>query len=423
MKSADSEQTSTKGVLSVLQPFYSGSTSFNGSRALLEQNSNHGKLKGVFRESLGNFDDPMKLFSDFKSERKKAGVQLNYATGALDTSCLFFGTEGDVDSEEQGAAVRIKLEDNKLWQLGSSYTYREGLAAEKNGTLSENHAIALDLRVPFTGELALIAETAHTSDSEKKEDDGYITAIRYDTGNFRFSGGYIDLGQAFDAPFADPVYQISTDARGIDTSLDFTRSAPMYFIQNLAMTLGFVDLKRHSDDQKVREVDTSLRFNIGKRNTFFLSWFGQEEGRDRTDTFRGSAEYKWNDLWSSRLQANHATSNFSRSWRFTLDTAWRQFSHSARLAAEWLKREIDTSRLSPIKETNLRFDYTRELWGLQMQAKHSQNRSESGQNFFGRFEYKPVFYHRYRFVTYLAVGNRAAFSFEEQLEFGMEVRF
>ncbi|MCP3952691.1 MAG: hypothetical protein GY697_10825, partial [Desulfobacterales bacterium] len=78
---------------------------------------------------------------------------------------------------------------------------------------------------------------------------------------------------------------------------------------------------------------------------------------------------------------------------------------------------------SPFEEANLRFDWKHELWGLQLQTRHSQNQDESGVNFFGRLEYKPVFFHRYRFITYTAVGNRAASSFEEQVEIGMEIRY
>ena len=417
------KNTRAKGVLSVLQPFYSGSTSFNGSRALLEQDWENIKIKGVFREGLGNFDDPMKLFSDFQSERKKAGVHLNYTSGAIDTRCLCFGSEGDVDSKEQGAAARIKLGKKSLWHLGGSYTYREAFEAVANGNRRRSHAMGVDTRLYMTEELAFVAETVHTSDSEKKEDDGYVASIQYGAGGLTFSGGYIDLGEEFEAPFADPLHHINSDARGMDTRLDYVRPESIGFFKNPAITMGFFDLNRHSDDQKVREMDASLRFGIGERDTFYISWFGQEEGSTHNQTFRGNAERKWDKWWTSRLQVNHSISNFTQTWRLTLDTDWKREIDSVRIAAEWIQREMDTSLLSPFTEANMRLDWNRQLWGIQVQAKQSENRTESGQNFFGRIEYRPLFYHRYRFITYLSIGNRAAFAFEEQVEIGMEVRY
>jgi hypothetical protein len=279
------------------------------------------------------------------------------------------------------------------------------------------------LRLPVTGELAMIMEMVHTSDTEKKDDDGYVATAVYDLGKFRASGGYIDLGEEFAARFADPLHHINGDARGFETSMDFSMSTPFGGLQNPAVTLGFFDVKRYSDDQKVREMDASLRFGIGQKDSLFFSWFGQEEGGYSNHTIRGNAEHKWNAMWASRFQANHTFADLNRSWRFTLDTTCRRKAGSIRLAVEWIQREIDTSPLSPFKETNLRFDWKDELWGLQLQARYSQNRDESGINSFGRVAYKPVFFHRYRLRTYLSVGNRAAFSFEEQVEIGMEIRY
>ncbi len=417
------EKRRAKGVLSVRQPFYDGSTSFSGSRARLEQRWRGGKAKGVFREGLGNFDDPMKLFSDFQSERKKAGLHLDHSAGDFDSRCLVFGTEGDVDSKEQGAAARMKYGNKERWQLGTSYTFREALMPADYKKRSRNQAIAADFRIPVSGSLALVMEAAHTSDSEKKNDDGYVTTAVYDAGRLRFSGGYIDMGKDFTATFADPLHHVAGDARGLDTSFDYSMASPLGYLNNPAVTLSFFDMQRHSDDTKFREMDVSLRFGVGQKDTFFISWFGQEEGSRSNHTLRGNAEHKWNAMWSSRLQANHAFADLNRTWRFTLDTTRREKKGYARLAAEWIKREIDTSRLSPFKEATLRFDWKREKWGLQLQTRHSQNEDESGVNFFGRVEYKPTFFHRYRFITYTSLGNRAAFSFEKQVEIGLEVRF
>jgi hypothetical protein len=411
------------GVLSVLKPFYDGPTSYNGSRAKLEQAWRDAKVKGVFREGLGNFDDPMKLFSDFQSERKKTGLHLNYNRGYLNSKWLVFGTEGDVDTQEQGAAVRLKLKNQKPWQLGFSYTYREAMVPETYNIRSWNHAIATDVRFPINSELSLIMELVQTSDLEAKEGDGALATVVYDMEALRFSGGYIDLGESFSAPFADPLHHVSQDARGVDARLDLSLASQIGYIESPSVTLGFFDLRRYSDQQKIREIDVSLRFSAGQKRKFFFSWFGREDGSALNHTIRGNVEHKWNARWASRFQANHSYTDFNRTWRYTLDTSCREKADFSRLSAEWIKREIDIARLSPLDEVNLRLDLSRELWGMQLQTRHSLNRMESGINFFGRLEYKPIFLHRYRFIAYTSLGNRAAFSFENQVEIGVEVRY
>ncbi len=94
-----------------------------------------------------------------------------------------------------------------------------------------------------------------------------------------------------------------------------------------------------------------------------------------------------------------------------------------RFSLQWMEREIDYSRFSPYRETNLRIDLNNECWGLQLQAKYSENLEESGMNYFGRFEYTPEFLHRYNLVSYVSVGRRSAVEFEEQIECGVEIQF
>jgi hypothetical protein len=187
--------------------------------------------------------------------------------------------------------------------------------------------------------------------------------------------------------------------------------------------MRFFDLKRSSDDETVREMDVSLRFAAGNRNSFFLNWYGQEDENGTTNTFLGTATHQWNAWWSSSLQVNRIDADDSGTWRFTLDTAYRREEHNARAALEWIRRTIDASTLSPFEETSLRLDWDNSCWGVQLQTRYSANAEDHGINAFGRLEYRREFLHRYQVITYAAVGDRSAFDFEKQVEVGMELHF
>jgi hypothetical protein len=78
------------GVLSVIDTYPGGDANYDASQAFAEQRWGNGRIKGVFREGLGSFDDPIKLFSDFKSERKKFGFRVDQGLGALQATGLAY---------------------------------------------------------------------------------------------------------------------------------------------------------------------------------------------------------------------------------------------------------------------------------------------------------------------------------------------
>jgi hypothetical protein len=411
------------GVFAAIDTYPGGDTSYDASQAFVEQRWENGKIKGVFREGLGAFDDPIKLFSDFKSEREKLGFRLDQALGALQTTGLAYTSEGDVDTDGAGAAARLRYGEEDSWQLGISFTHREALLPDGRDDRYRNQAMATDLRVPVFAPLALLAEFVHTEDSEKSSSNGYTAIAAYDRGRLRLSAGYIDLGEDFAADFADPLHGITSDARGIEAGADYSVPSTWRYFRNPMMTMRFFDLKRHSDDATLREIDAALRFAIGERDTFFLNWYGQQNEVGSTNTFLGTATHQWNPWWTSSLQANHIDAEGSGTWRFTLDTTYRREAQTARMALEWIRRTIDAAVLSPYEEASLRLDWDNSHWGVQLQTRYSENEDDNGYNFFGRVEYRREMLHRYQVITYASLGNRSAFDYEHQVEMGVEFRF
>ncbi|MBL0714359.1 MAG: hypothetical protein JJV98_11725 [Desulfosarcina sp.] len=301
-------------VFSAIKPFYEGEANYDGSHAMFEQHWGSGRLAGVFRDGLGSFDDPMKLFSDFKSERKKYGFKLEQSQGAAGTNALIFRSEGDVNTNEQGAAARVFYGHDDSWRVGSSYTYRKGRGTNRQGN-SRNHAMALDVRLPVRETVAIVAESVRTSDSLLNNDFGYVVSAEYDYGPLRISNGFIDLGENFKAPFADPLRHVRGDVRGLEATLDYTMTESLYFLTTPALAMSYFDLKRHSDNERIREIDASLRFGLGAHDSIFLSWFGRAESGGDNHSFLGSLNHQWDDVWSSHLEGYYTFMSKNRTWR------------------------------------------------------------------------------------------------------------
>lgn len=411
------------GVLAVIDTYPGGETDWDASQGLVEQRWAGGQINGVFREGLGTFDDPIKLFSDFKSERKKFGFRFDQGLGTCQAAGLAYTTEGDVDTEASGAAARLRFGVEDGWRWGAGFTLREALLLDGSDDRYRNQAVATDLRIPITEPLTLSVEYVHTEDTYKSSDNGYTALAAWDQGRLRMSAGYIDLGEDFAADFADPLHGVTTNARGIEAGVDYVLPSAWRYFSNPIFTMRFFDLMRHSDDETLREVDASLRFAASRRNTFFLNWYSQENEDGATHTFLGTATRQWSPWWASSLQVNRVDAEDSGTWRFTMDTAYRREAQTARVALEWVRRTIDAAILSPYEETNLRLDWGNQLWRMQLQGRYSENNDDHGYNAFGRVEYRREFLHRYQAITYASIGNRSSFDFEKQLEIGVEIRF
>jgi hypothetical protein len=411
-----------EAVFSAIKSLGNGDPNYDGSHAMLEQQWGPGRLVGVFREGLGSFDDPMKLFSDFRSERKKYGIKVEQRGGLFTTSALAFQSERDVNSNERGVASRAVLDKGDGWRIGSSYTYRKGRINEKHDN-HRNHSMAFDAYIPVSGPLAVVAETAFTRDTHLRNDYGYLLGGEYQNGQMRFSGNYIDLGEQFEAPFADPLRHVRGDVRGFETNLDYTFSIPGEYLSDPTLAASYFDLKRRSNNDKIWEVDMSMRIGIGDRSSYFLSWLGRKEGEIENHSFLNVLHREWNDVWSSRLEGSYAFTDRDRTLRMTLNTDVRRENDAGRLTLEWIERQVDSVRQSPFREAALRLDYDRENWGFQLHTSYNQDQGASGTNFFGRLENRSIFLHRYKVVAYTSIGNRSATSFEKQIEFGMEMFF
>ncbi len=416
------DQTATRGVFQVIRDYDGSAASYNGSQAMAERRWESGRLKGVFRDNLGSFQDPLQLFSDFRTERNKAGASIDQSHGMARLVGLLFTSEGDTDSGERGGAARLSYGDERSWLLGTSFTYREGRDTPSSDR-NESSALAVDLHYPLSDALLLAAEVVTTEDEMRGSDYGGVIRAEYDLGTLRLSAGYISLGENFRADFSDPLRQVYSDARGIDANIDYFMQRPSWYFSSLSASLRFFNLTRPSDDSELREIDGSLRFGIGTDDSFFLSLFHRDDEFGTNSNYMANVTHNWNETWSNLVQVHYSETDTSDTLRLTLSTNYTSSDYDGRLSFEWTRRAIDYSRFSPYEQSYIRFDLDSDRYHLQLQGKYSSNGERSGFNGFGRIDYKPEFLHRYRMLLYCSLGNRAAFETEGQVECGLEVQF
>jgi len=418
----DDSQT-VRGVFQMIQDYQGSSPSFNGSQAMAEKRWDSGKVKGVFRDNLGSFQDPLQLFSDFRTERNKIGGAVDQSYRRARLVGLLFTSEGDVDSQERGGAARLSLGDSRSWQLGASYTYRAGIDDRSGDDRNQSHVAALDMSYPISDSFVLAAELARSDDELLGSDYGGLIKGEYDMGTVRLSAGYISLGENFRADFADPLRQVYSDARGFDASIDYFMQRPIGSLSSLSATLRFFNLTRPSDESDIQEIDGSLRFGVGPSDSFFLSLFRRDDEFGSNANYMANMTHNWNETWSNLIQLNYSETDTSDTLRLTFNTTFAARAYLGRLSLEWTRRAIEYSRFSPYDQSYIRFDLENDLYHLQLQGKYSHNGERSGFNAFGRLDYTPQYLHRYGMLLYCSLGNRASLETEEQVELGIEVVF
>jgi hypothetical protein len=432
------ETRTMRGAFQAIKPFDGSSASYNGTQFLAEQQWAGINLKGVFRDTLGSFDDPFQLFSDFKTGREKLGFSAGSTFNRFEATALAFTSEGNVGNEEQGLAARLHYVSPADWAIGSSFTCRQ--AREETSSYdayrfqhtgdplvsedkTESQAFALDASYSVTDTFSILAEGVATDDELAGEGFGFGLKAEYDIGPLRLSAGYTSLGEDFRAAFADPLHHVDRDAQGFDAAIEYFMYEPLWLFTSFSATLRYFNLTRPSDDSTLEEADGSMRFGIGEQDTVFLSLFRRSDEFGSHASYMGNLTHAYNDTWSNTLQAQYSETDSSDSLRLTLGTDYRTESYRGRLSLEWSRRTIDYSRFSPYDQAYLRFDFGNDLYLLQVQASYTSNKEESGLNLFTRFDYTPEFLHRYHLILYASLGNRAAIETQEQYEIGIEVQF
>lgn len=403
----------------------------NGNSMLGEDREDTGlclpdeKDLAVYSDQLGTFEDPMQFFNDSKTEQKKTGLRVEQKKGLFKTVALLYDSKEEVLSREQGMAGRFTYGHEQQWLIGGSYTLRRTLGIESaEGVKRDNiYATALDVQVPVFDSIDLLFEAASSRGFQSEKDRGYLLRGVYDFGGIRWFGGYIDLGENFEASYADPLHNVHCDAKGFETGVDYFMTRPVWAVNNLEATLRFFDLTRYSSAEQVQEMDGSLNFGVSDNSKFSFDFLGRREGKTGKQSLLGNFSHNWNDQWSSGVESKYFANESSNTLRITVDSSLTNNNDTTKLSFDWIKKETESTGVSLLEENRVRLKVDLDLWCLQLQGKVSEDDDSHGTSVYGRLEYKTTIPNQYHLVGYAAIGSQSTFDFDERIEIGMKIGF
>lgn len=401
-----------------------GESDLDGSSGRAVRRWGSGDASAVFRRGLSTFDDPLALFSDFRTEYRKAGLQVRQAVGAARLSGLGFVAEGDTASEESGGAARMTVDLSADARLGASGTYRRlGAGTETRGADEAVGALDLHWRPGLDAVTALFAETALSRGFGDEWDGAVILGGRFRP-DPRLQGelSLLHLGEDFSASLSNPLRDVQADAWGAASNGDLALPDAGPFAAPGFSWSAFW-LRRHSRSQTRAEVDATLRTGIGEDTGLSLSWLGSWEEIGVSHSVLLNVDHRWNRRMSSRLQGAFTDSGFERTGRLRLEGEVREGPDGARLGLEGVARQGDWDEGRVTREMALLGDAWWGDWRTGGFARLNRRDGSEGVNLFLQLERTVEWLHRYRLRSYIALGDRAAFKTAEQVEIGVELSF
>jgi hypothetical protein len=401
-----------------------GEDDLDGSSGRAMRRWDSGDVSAVFRRGLATFDDPLVLFSDFRTEYRKAGIQLRQALGPTRLSGLGFTAEGDTAGEDSGAAARVTADLSARTTIGAAGTYRRMAAREADGRHDEAvGAVDLRWRPSLTGVTELFAEAALSRGFEDLWDGALVAGGRFRSGDFW--GGEVSLlhlGEDFSASCSNPLRNVQSDAWGAATRGELALPE-VGRLAEPGLSWSAFWLERHSRSQTLAEVDTTLRLGVGPDTGVSISWLGAWQEADIFHAVLLNVDRRWSPSVSGWVQGAFTDSGFERTGRLRLEGEVRQGSGGTRAGVEGVIRHGDDDTGRVTREAALLTDVWWGGWSSNGFARLNRRDGSQGLNLFLQVERRLEWLHRYRLRTYVALGDRAAFKTAEQIEVGVEFSF
>jgi len=206
-----------------------GISNFDNSAGRVKTFWNSGGVDLVFRRSLGDFDDPLRLFADFRSQHDKRGIRIDQRLGKI--RVIAIGLRGYPGrGAEHGQAARLTGQVTQGLEVGLSYA-RRNLNQAPFASL-DSRVGGLDLRWRVSGRQQWAFEHAISQASGDApvqprgtgRGDRLSWSYRMDNG-LSTRLGYLDLSPDYNAAFSDPGNQI------LSHPLIFHQRSPKAFLK------------------------------------------------------------------------------------------------------------------------------------------------------------------------------------------------
>jgi len=400
----------------------------DSSYALYQRFWNKGSADLVYRQSLGSFNDPLRLFSDFRSQNDKLGarIQQQFSVGQL----TLLGYEGQGLGEETGSALRWQGNLTDTLKYGVGVTYRNNDSAQNQSTSNNVSGFDLDWQPSKKHRVAAQYVITSTDDdntvSTAIDGNGQGSRITWhytgETG-LRASLGYLNLSSNYNAVLSDPGDQIRTNAEGPELTLNYFKpQTDTDWLKDIAVGLRAFSYSRDNNESDTKQVDVITQVSV-KDVRLSGNYRRRDESDNVTTTLLLSEQHKWTKDWRGGVQYSRIKTSGTSTQRMLVSGSTGTSSRSHRLGLEIGRRTGTSLADGAVDEVGLLANGRLNQFVYEGLVRQTINNNDDDVNVFALFGYEKLYLHRYRALAYVSFGDRSATQIAGRIEFGIGVSF
>lgn len=374
----------------------------------------------VWRDSLGDFDDPLQLFTDWKVDRAKSGVRLFLDTQSVKAAALGLASPS---LDERGYAGRLRASPFTGAWIGVTHA---GRSIDAGGRML-NMATALDTEVRISRALQFRAEYSFSNDSATHQSgDAKRAEFFYTDSVAKLNIGYQDVGSSFKADYAYLKY--GTDAKGPDVELMLLLPWNTQALSRPTVQFSYARM----ESSAVPKTTDDFRANL--RATLFRKWNIMLDGSvlavddhsgglsDTAKSAQARVEYTYDRKNLFRVMERLAETQGSRSTDTRIEHEYRIASDtSIRNALEYI---VTNSYGTVVREGVHDLEVRMKTWTLLLRNRITSPATGGTQyNIYGRLDKSFALFRTLDVRMFAAFGTPYGQQTANVVEAGLEVRF
>jgi len=400
----------------------------DSSYALYQRFWDKGSADFVYRQSLGFFNDPLRLFSDFRSQNDKLGarVQQQFSAGQL----TLLGYDGQGLGKETGSAARWQGKITESLKYGVGLTHRNNRTTQNINTTNNVSGFDLDWQPSKNHRVAAQYVVTSTDD-----DTGAISTIDgngqgsrliwYYAGEtgLRASLGYLNLSSNYNAVLSDPGDQIRTNAKGPELTINyFQPQTDSDWFKDIAIGLRAFSYERDNNEPDTKQFDVITQALV-KDVRVSGNYRRRDESNNVTTTLLLSEQHKWTDDWRGGVQYTRIKTSGTTTQRMLISGSTGTINRSHRLGLEIGHRSGASLADGSVDEVGLLANGRFNQFVYEALIRQTNNDEDDDVNAFALLGYEKLYLHRYRTLAYISFGDRSATQIAGRVELGIGVRF
>jgi len=391
-----------------------------------------GQADLVFRRSLGNFEGPLRLFADFRTQNNKLGGKVSHQFESGTLTALAFDGQGGV-GKETGGAARWHGKINPQWEYGFSATRRKTYDRIVGDTQNDAYSVDLRWKINNTNSLRAAHVRSHADSDvpgnntstvvEGKGSGNRLTWENTSLPGLRVNLGYLDLSRNYNAVLSDPGNQVTGNVKGPEGTFEYFRPNVTGSITDLALSLRAFSYDRYSHDPSITQQEINAQFMVRKAVRVSGNYRRRSDNGLTTTTMRLAEQHQWNARWRGGVQYSKTTSDGSRTQRVLIDGSTGSSTRYHRLGLELVRRDGRSITNGPVEEVGLLASGRYQRFLYEALARNTRDDNIDDVNVFAKLTYQQQYLHRYVSSFYVALGDRSTTETADRIEVGAGLSF